>query len=297
MLQAATASLTQCPFSTRAYLRGLSHVGEPVEHPSAPLAILRRPIANTNLYDGAGPWPYRWMADETDADLLRDGFRDMVTLTVVTHPGWTPPAGRPEYRLLKQHYVYDSARPAPALSRRARMRLHRAESRGSFDVLTDAAARLEIIPLYAALARRRSLADGLFDLPAEHFRGIADLPHAVFYRVADGNATGAMACGVVLGEFLQILHFVTTENGLSWNASYLLMYAMQQEARKNGWRLLTGGMPATGSPGLHAFKSKWSNAFLPVHLLCLVNDQAAYARLAAQRAHATSYFPAYRDES
>ena len=285
-----------CPFSSPAYLGGLAHLGEVEVHPVRSVAVLKRPIPGTAHHDGVGPWPYRWISAPEDVEALCEGFRNLVTLTVVTQPGWRPPktSGR-DVRLLKQHFVFDPSLPTPELSRRSRNRLRKAERIGDFEVVTDPAGRLAIAEMYERLKARRNLLGGFFDLPRHHFTTIAALPNAVFFRVTHPEGIGAMACGIVSDDFLQVMHMVTTESGLTWNASYLLMKGLQDEARASGLRLLTGGMPASGSDGLRRFKVRWANAFLPVHLLCIVNDPATYVALSGARRQQTRFFPAYRD--
>jgi hypothetical protein len=287
----------QCPFSSVDYLKGLSNIGTVDRHPDLPHAVLRRRIPCTNHDDGVGPWPYRWITDDHDIEVLREGFRHLVTLSVVTHPGWAPSpaiAARTEIRLLKQHYVFDPARPTPALSQRAHRRVMDADRRGRFEVVTSCPEQLQISQLYQQLKFRRGLTGGFFDMPQRHFEAITRLPNAVFFRVRDDEDIGAMACGLVIDDLLQLLHFVTAEPGLTWNASYLMMHSLQEYVRRHGLRLLTGGMPMRGSKGLATFKNRWVNALLPVHLLCIVNDPSTADRLAAGRPCARDYFPSYR---
>lgn len=288
----------QCPFSSVDYLDGLSNIGAVDQHPELPLAVLRRGIPCTGHVDGVGPWPYRWITDDHDVEMLLEGFRHFVTLSVVAHPGWVPSpsiAVRTEIRLLKQHYTFDPAKPTPALSRRAHRRVMDADRRGCFEVVTSCPEQLQISQLYQELKLRRGLTGGFFDMPPRHFEAITRLPNSVFFRVRDDEDIGAMACGLVIDDLLQVLHLVTTGHGLTWNASYLMMHSLQQYARRHGLRLLTGGMPMSGSNGLAAFKERWANAFLPVHLLCIVNDPITANRLAAGRPSSRDYFPPYRD--
>ncbi len=286
-----------CPFSSTDYLSGLSNIGNVDQHPEWPLAVLRRGIPCTDHVDGVGPWPYRWITDDHDIDMLLEGFRHLVTLSVVTHPGWMPSqaiTAKTEIRLLKQHYMFDPAKPTPALSRRAHRRVMDADKRGRFEVVASDPERLQIIHLYQQLKLRRGFTGGLFDMPPRHFEAISRLPNAVFFQVRDNDSIGAMACGLIINDFLQVLHLVTTEHGLTWNASYLMMHGLQDYVRRHGLRLLTGGMPMSGTKGLATFKSRWANAFLPVHLLCIVNDAATANQLAAGRASSSDYFPRYR---
>jgi hypothetical protein len=286
-----------CPFSSVDYLEGLSNIGTVDRHPELPYAVLQRRIPDTDHVDGVGPWPYRCVTNDHDIEVLRDGFPHLVTLSVVTHPGWTPSlpiAASTDIRLLKQHCMFDPAKPAPALSRRAHRRLMDADHRGRFEVVTSILEQLEMAGLYQQLKLRRGLIGGFFDMPPHHFATITRLPDAVFFRVSDDQGIGAMACGLIINDLLQILHFVTTEHGLTWNASYLMMHSLQEYVRQRGLHLLTGGMPMSGSKGLSTFKNRWANAYLPVYLLCIVNDHATAARLAAGRDSPCDYFPVYR---
>lgn len=131
-------------------------------------------------------------------------------------------------------------------------------------------------------------------MPPRHFEAIDRLPNSVFFQVRDNHGIGAMACGLNVNGFLQVLHLVTTEYGLTWNASYLMMHGLQEYVRRHGIRLLTGGMPISGTKGLATFKARWANAFLPVYLLCIVNDAAKASQLAERRPSSNDYFPRYR---
>ena len=287
----------RCPFSSIDYLEGLSNIGDIDRHPDLLHAVLRRGIPGTNLFDGVGPWPYCWISGKHDIEVFCHGFRHLVTLSVVTHPGWEPSraiTAKADFRLLKQHYVYDPSKPTPTLSKRALRRLIEADYRGKFEVVTSRPEQLVVSDLYEQLKLRRCLTGGFFDLPRQHFASISRLPGAIFFRVSDEQGIGTMACGLIISDFLQILHFVTTSHGLSWNASYLMMHGLQEYVRHNGLRLLTGGMPMSGSAGLSIFKKRWANAYLPVYLLGVVNDHAAAATLGAGCDCSCAYFPAYR---
>ncbi|WP_132032189.1 hypothetical protein [Aquabacter spiritensis] len=281
-----------CPFNRLDYARSLRHVGAAQAHPVRPLVLLRRPIGTTGRHDGISPWPYLWLEDG-DVDALRSHFDDLVAIPVVAQPGYVPPAGV-DHVLLKHHFVYDPALPTPPLSPRAHRRLEACARRACFERVVDREARMAIAGLYAGLAARRGLVGGFFDMGADHFAVLADLTDSVFVRVRAGERVGAMACGVVFGGMLQILHTVPSQDGLTWNASYLLMHGLQAMARAEGLRLFLGGLPDGAAAGLDVFKSRWTNARVPVHLIRIVNDPAAYAALAGTAA-TRGYFPAYRD--
>lgn len=287
-----------CPFSTVDYLHGLSNIGNVDQHAVLPVAVLRRKIYGTCNFDGMGPWPYRWISDESDIEVFTEGFRHLVTLCIVTHPGWKPSNAHEKkvnIRPLKDHFVFDPGKPTPQLSRRAVKRLKSAGNRGIFEVIISKPEQQVIAGLYEQLKLRRNLTGGYFDMTVNHFDSITRLPGAVFFRVKDSNDMGAMACGVIINEFLQILHIVPTDYGLNWNASYLMMHGLQEYVRHQGLILLTGGMPARGSAGLSIFKNRWANAFLPVQMLCIVNDRATAAKLVFEYGDHPDYFPNYRN--
>jgi hypothetical protein len=283
-----------CPFNSVFYTSGLSSIGAPEPHHSGRLSLLRRPIEGTALFDGMGSWPYQWIDGPEDIDCLYEDFRHLVSVTVVTQPGYVPRGRGEDAVLLKQHYVYDPALPAPALSARAQARLNRCADIATFECATDSARCARMTEMYEQLMIRRGLRGSYVDFPARHFEVIDTLPCGLFFQVRGDVGVGAMCCGVRFGDMLQILHTASSPEGLRWDASYLLMAGLQAYARENGVRLLTGGMPSGGSEGLRIFKQRWSNRFEPAYLLRIVNNPAQYAALSAANASATSFFPAYR---
>ena len=293
MPPAAAPVPVACPFNGIGYVAGLANIGVPDQQAGSPVVLLRRPIVGTGLSDGMGPWPYAWIGNDDDITALRACFSHLVSVTTVTQPGYEPPAALVDAVPLKQHYVYDPSLPTPEHSRRARLRLRRCEEQARFEIVSDRPGRLEMVPLYERLKLRRRFGGSFMDFAAAHFESIAALDTARFFRVVDDVGTGAMACGVLFGDMLQILHITTTEHGLGWNASYLLMHGLQGFARDSGVRLFTGGMPDSGSAGLRVFKERWANDLAPVYLLRIVNDPARYAELGAGR-QPTTFFPAYR---
>jgi len=266
----------------------------PVPHASGRFSLLSRTVPGTSWQDGVGPWPYLWIDGPDMLDALRDDFGHLLTVTVVLQPGYQPPAGMKEARLLKTHFVYDPRLPAPELSRRSFARLEECRKRARFVEVLGRAERLEFANLYRRLMDRRGLVGSYVDLPLAHFESIADLPGSVFFKVADAAGTGAMACAAQFGDMLQVLHMASTDEGLRWNASYLLMAGMQGFARDNGVKLLTGGMPDAAASSLGTFKTRWANDRLPVYMLQIVNQPERYAALCKDAPEGTTFFPAYR---
>jgi hypothetical protein len=285
---------SDCPFNAAGYLSGLATIGTPEPHASGRFSVLRRPVPGTPWHDGMGPWPYLWVDGPADLDALCDDFRHLLTLTVVLQPGYVPPARMHQAVLLKTHFVYNPQLPAPALSRRTQARLRQCQETAQFSEVAGREERLEMVGIYRRLMARRSLVGSYVDLPPEHFESIADLPGGVFFKVADASGTGAMACAAHFGGMLQVLHMASTDEGLRWNASYLLMAGMQEYARDHGLKMLTGGMPDAAASSLSRFKERWANDRAPVYMLRIVNQPERYAALCAGAPEGTNFFPAYR---
>ncbi len=254
--------------------------------------MLSRPTPRGNQVDGIGSWPYLWLDDCGETALRRD-YLDLVTVTAVSQPGYVPHERREDVTLLKHHYGYDPALPRPPLSARSQRRLDECRSSAVFEQVEDPDERMSLFPLYRALVRRRRLAGGFFDFPRTHFEVLADAPAVLIYRVRLDTRVGAMACAVPVGDRLQVLHTVPTEDGLTWNASYLLMAGLQDVADQRGVPVLFGGLPDNASDGLRTFKERWSNVTEPVYLFRIVNDPEAYERLCRGIVH-RDFFPAYR---
>jgi len=286
--------MNKCPFNSLDYLSGLSNIGIPESNKAGNLTILRRRIPGTKLYDGIGPWPYFWVSHQDDINALHDDFSDLVSLTIITQPGLIPQRHIEDVSLFKQHFVYDPGLPTPKLSKRANARLAKADKYGIFEQIFDFNEKLEIYSHYQILLKNRNLSDGFFDMPAQHFISLAKLENALFFRVRNDYGIGAMACAVLIGDILQILHTITTPFGLTWNASYLLMHNLQITARNYNIRMLTGGMPTGGSNGLLIFKSRWSNALCPVYMLRIINDRNNYNHLSKGVSSSSTFFPSYR---
>ncbi len=284
-----------CPFNTQAYAAGLGNIGTVAALRPGRLPVLRRPIPGTGHFDGMGVWPYLWIDTPDDVASLEQDFPELVTVTAVTQPGYVPRGHKGGVSLLKQHYVYDPARPAPELSARAAGRLRRCQDRAEFEVVWDAMRADRMSRIYDGLKERRGLAGTHMDFSLPHFQVIAELEAGRYFQVRDRDGTvGAMACGVMFEDMLQILHTASSPDGLRWDASYLMMDGLQRHARQTGTRLFTGGMPMHGSSGLQTFKARWANHFEPVYMVKIINDHRAYAALCRGQAQDIGFFPAYR---
>jgi hypothetical protein len=292
----AAAARHACPFNRVDYVSGLTHLGQVELRPSAPAAILRRPISGSRHFDGLGPWPYMWIYGTRQVEDLYEAFRDLVTLTVITQPGHRPVCRDDDAVLFKEHFIFDPSLQLPEFSKRVRKQVRRGLEASEFDVVTDFKQRLDMASLYEELKSRRRLAGGFFDFPRVHFETVASLREAVFFRVRNSGRVDAMACGVVFGEWIQLLHIVISDAGLRGSASYALMFGLLEYAKTHRRWLCMGGIPRHGDEGLLRFKVRWSNRRAPVFLVRIVNDTSAYAKLIRGRTQ-SGYFPAYRVSS
>jgi hypothetical protein len=235
-----------------------------------------------------------WIDNEADIADLRAAYRDFVTLTLVTQPGYRPAAAERNAVFFKDHYVFDPSREFPQLSKTTRKQVRRATKTYECEIVTDVAQRLEAANLYQALKRRKNIAAGFFDFHRRHFEALASLPEAVFFRVRESDRVDAVACAVMFGEWIQLLHIAISDAGLRASASYTLMAHLLDYAKSRDRLLCLGGVSRHGNAGILRFKRRWSNCTVPVFLFAIVNDRAAYAELTAAAAPGT-YFPAYRE--
>jgi hypothetical protein len=280
------------PFHARRYLSGFPHVGAASFRADAPAGVIRRAVPGSDLFDGLGPWPYFRSRDRGDIAALAAAFPDLVTIAVITQPGFRP-AGD-EGTLLKEHFLFDPDLPPPPLSRRARQRIRAAGQAWQVDCPAGEAERMELGALYRQVARRRDFAGGFFDFPPAHFAALAGLDGMVYFRIGkDGEAAG-MACGALFEWELHLLHIAIADRALPENVSYPLMQAILDYCRERKVVLMMGGTPRTDGDGIARFKRRWTNRTAPVHLTRIVNRPDAYAALCRDRP-ASGYFPAYRD--
>jgi hypothetical protein len=282
-----------CPFHSERYLSGFPHIGVVDKRVSAPVPVLRRTIPGSQLFDGLGPWPYMSVTSSDDIPALSDAFADLVTLTVITQPGYLPSLKRGDVVHMKQHFVFDPGLPFPTLSRKARSHLARGQKRWAFGPVEDLDERINMERLYDDLRRRRGLTGGFFDFPRIHFEILAQLENTVFFRVGDSEATVGMTCGAIFKDRLQLLHIALSDAGLQKHASYALMQGVLDFCRERRLLLLMGGTPRHAGAGVERFKARWSNRQEAVKLVQIINQPLAYAELCRTACDPT-FFPAYR---
>lgn len=182
-------SLHACPFNRVDYVSSLTHLGQVELRPSAPAAILRRPISGSRHFDGLGLWPYMWIHGTRQVEELYEAFRDLVTLTLVTQPGHRPVCRDDDAVLFKKHFIFDPSLRLPEFGRRTRKQVRRGLEASEFEVVADIKQRLDMVSLYEELKSRRGLAGGFFDFPRAHFETVA-APRGGFFPCPEFRARG-----------------------------------------------------------------------------------------------------------
>lgn len=285
------------PFHSKTYLDGLENIGKPVPNPQGGWRLLQRPIARSGCFDGVGPWPYTVVAGLHEIESLKQDYPDLVTICVVTQPGHLPNCDVVDSIFLKDHFAYDPQLPRQPLSARSALRLRRARAISTFAEGTNKVAKQdmarEFIELYRLQNKRREITGFFQSFTDRHFTSVAELDSGRYFKVTTDGVTGAMACGVLHDGQLQILHIAISEEGLRQNASYVLMDGLMEVADEACATLFTGGMPDSARPSLHTFKRRWSNRFVPVYMLRIVNDPIRYNALCGTMDR-NGFFPAYR---
>lgn len=280
-------------FHAARYLAGFPHVGGVELRRDAPAGVIRRAIAGTDLVDALGPWPYFRARGAGDVADLAAAFPDLVSVAIITQPGFRPECDDGAATLLKEHFLYDPDLPPPPLSRRARQRIREVSRTWQVDYPETQSARMELAGLYRQVALRRAFAGGFFDFPRAHFAALAGLDGMAYFRIGKDGETAGMACGALFEAELHLLHIAIADDALAQNVAYPLMQAILDYCRERKLVMMMGGTPRTDGDGIARFKRRWTNRRAPVYLTKAINRPDAYAALCRDRP-ASDFFPAYR---
>jgi hypothetical protein len=284
---------TSIPLNSLEYASALTHLGRAIAHDGSPSAILTRKIPNSILEDGLGPWPYMWINARSELISLRQIYRDLVTITLVTQPGYTPVLEDTDAVYLKDHFLYDPTLPDPTFSKRTTKHLRRASGEFEFDLISRYEDRILMYVIYQDLKQRRSLGGGFFDFPRSHFERLANLKSALFCRASDKAGVAAMACAIEHEGWIHMTHIAISNRGLRSDVGYFLMEGIRKYAKSEMKVVNWGGAPSGSTEGVERFKARWSNRREPVFLHRIVNNPEVYQDLVSTtRSH--NYFPAYR---
>lgn len=286
-----------CPFNTLEYASGLSNLGTSIPHHSGKFHLIKQAIPGSNqLFDGFGGIPYLWIENQEELRWISEDFRDLVSITLVTQPGFIPDAKLVDNQFLKYHFVFDPAEKRTELSSRARRKLEKCRSEAEFLILECPIGKMKIEGFYRLLQLKKKMLSPFENLPRSHFEFMAFSEAGIFFETRNQTGTGSMACGIIYKSWLQLMHTVTTDAGLTWNSSYFLMDEILNYCEKNQLKLSMGGLPRSHTPGLETFKDRWTNKLLPVFLTKIINQPQQYQLLSTKIPKGTAYFPAYRAE-
>lgn len=283
-----------CFFNSLTYQEGLSNIGEAVADSLGRFHLIKRSIPGTDLFDGYGGVPYVWMDSAFQIEEWANAFPDLVTITLITQPGFEPIGSGHPYAFLKNHFVHDPSLPRTQLSPRSEKKLLKSKEIAAFSLVNDFQTKMKILPLYRLLQVSRDMYSPFENHSDTHFEQLAKDEAGVFFQVTSDSQIGSMACGVRFGDCLQLLHTVNSQEGLHWNSSYLLMSGILDYCEAEGIKLFTGGLPQRHTPGLEIFKSRWSNCQLPVYFSKIINRPEEYKKLCNGFTEESDYFPRYR---
>jgi hypothetical protein len=234
-----------------------------------------------------------WINARSELSGLRQTYRDLVTITLVTQPGYTPVLEDTDAVYLKDHFLYDPTLPDPTFSKRTTKHLRRASGEWEFDWISRYEDRIPMHVIYQDLKQRRSLGGGFFDFPRSHFERLASLGSALFCRASDKAGVAAMACAIEHEGWIHMIHSVVSNRGLRSDVGYFLMEGILKYAKSEMKVVNWGGAPNGSMEGVERFKARWSNRREPVFLHRIVNNPEVYRDLASTNG-SHDYFPAYR---
>jgi hypothetical protein len=194
---------------------------------------------------------------------------------------------------LKAHFVRD-LESRVELPKHHRRNVLRAVRSVDVQVCEEPAAHLdEWLALYSGLASRHGLS-GTRAFSREAFAAQLAVPGLIALRAGRDGVTVAMSLWYESG--MNAYYHLGASNALGYEvgASYALFdRAFEVLSNMGVRRVHLGGVPQSGSDGLHRFKSGWATEQRVAWLGGRVLDEAAYARLAASHPD-TSWFPSYR---
>lgn len=257
------------------------------------VALSVRDIEHVGLKDGCLPWPYVDVTESEVVDLFHH-FSDLVSITGVLAPSLNQPImpfDMAEVVSFKPHYIFDPELGSINLSRKSRSNLASGCRVWKPCDASSPEGWIAFAGLYNELVQRRNLIGGTFDYGSTHFYKLSQLPWMTIFGVRNESGWGAMACGAICGNELHLLHIVVGGNGLTSNASYVLMDEIIRHCVAHNIKLFLGGVPGSGDEGVLRFKVRWSNTTLSSWLLKMVIQPEVYKTLAVP---GNSFFPAYR---
>jgi hypothetical protein len=304
---AASPQALTHPYRTAAYGETFRSAFALHRSRAAPVTWIKRPIAGTDAFDFAGPYPcvavfdYRALADDIAALQGTDG----VSVVFVTNASDEAEVVRRLRGLtlcapFKTHHLVRFDTPwRDYLSAHHLRELRSAwkERLTTRICATTAAYASTFWPLYQVLIARHSIG-GIPALSPDIVAAQCALPGMMAVEVLDGSDVIAASLWAHDGREAHIHLLAQTERAYALRASYLLYEAALDHFSGRVEQVNLGGgagLSDDAEDGLSRFKRGWSNATAQTYLCGEILDQALYRSLSATHGTtASSFFPQYR---
>jgi hypothetical protein len=264
------------------------------------LAMLRRQIPGTELWDAISPYGYPGAAVRGDAGSPPDSAgvewsgTGLVSVFARERLGAEPCLAGATPRSVVQ--VHDPARPRSLRSRFGEQIRRNRKLGYRVEVLegpqTSVEQRASFHAVYTETMIRANAAERYLFEP-EYFGAILGFERC--WLVLGRSPEGATAAGAIAGLSDDLLHYYlggTADAHLDDSPFKNVVETMIELAGELGVPLNLGGGVRTGD-GLEDFKRGFANGELPFHTHEIVCDSGAYERLSAGRTN-SGFFPLYR---
>lgn len=288
------------------YAESLAEFGDVLELPLSEGRLLRRRIADSDLYDATHCYPLfacrHWERLKSDLETLAG---QVVSVVAVTDPfaPCTPELRRDAFpdvnRVYKEHFITDLR-----LSDHDFVSAHHA--RNAKKALSQ--LRVVVPPrpgelldawvlLYEQLIARHEIR-GIARFSAAVFRIQFEVPGCVVFAAQDDQGLVGMQLWYQDREVAYYHLAAYSERGYTLHASFGLFSFALSQFRARGVRYLALGAGAgthESNNGLTRFKRGWSSGTRPAYLCGRICNPGEYRRLAASTGQGDSaFFPAYR---
>lgn len=290
------------------YAASLAEFGEPIRLPRSGGWLLRRPIAETGLFDAMGPYPYLactdWAALADDLQDLQAAEPALVSVTAAPDPFGDYAEGdlRRAFPDLthpyKQHYVADLELPdEQIISDHHRREAARAGRKLSMEVFEQPLEHLDTwVGLFEHSVAQFAIT-GIQRFSSRAFERQLAIPGTRMWLVRrDGEAVAASVT-MMHGSAAYTHLLAATPLGRKLGASYLIYQAnirlLRPDVRWIDWGAVPGSSDAEN--GLKQFKAGWATGTRAAFICGRITNRSHYEKLA----HATDtggkpYFPCYR---
>jgi hypothetical protein len=268
--------------------------------------LLEREIPQSNERDAMGCYPLfaceNWSYLKSDLQQLAG---DLISVSLVTDPfgefdveylrDCFPDVMKP----FKQHFVIDLAQPLESFVHTHHLRNARKASR-QVDVehcIEPSEFLDEWVNLYQTLIDRHAIT-GITAFSRTSFAVQLSVPGINVFRASEDGAAVGMLLWYEQADRAYYHLGAYSERGYEVGASFALFdYALRYFcSRQLKWlNLGAGAGTGNGDSGLTRFKQGWSNGTRTAYFCGRIFARDKYQQLvAATKAHATGYFPAYR---